>query len=71
MLRPIPLLAIAGLAVTLWIVPSIGTQGQGTIGQRFSHIDRALASDKGAPALRAADAAVEATLARSQPGATR
>jgi len=58
-----------GLAAVLWVVPSIGTQGMGTIGQRFSHADRALLensmSDSRLPqALRAADAEVEAVLVR-------
>lgn len=65
MFRPLSLLAIAGLALVLWFVPSVGTQGQGTLGQRFSHPDRALASDdeSAASSLSGADAAVEATLA--------
>jgi len=58
-----------GLAAVLWVVPSIGTQGMGTIGQRFSHADRALVEDSVSGArlrylLRAADAEVEAALAR-------
>ena len=62
-------LMVAGLAAILWIVPSIGTQGMGTIGQRFSHPDAALADgsqDATSPAARAAlaraDAAVEGAL---------
>ena len=57
-----------GLALVLWVVPSIGTQGMGTIGQRYSHADRGLIveAEVGArrDALRRADAAVEAALAR-------
>ena len=67
--RALPVMTVLGLAAVLWVVPSIGTQGMGTIGQRFSHADRALveASVGGnalRPALRAADARVEAALAR-------
>ena len=38
---------ISFLALTgaLWIVPSIGTQGMGTIGQRVTHPDAALIAD--------------------------
>lgn len=61
---------MAGLATVLWVVPSIGTQGMGTIGQRFSHPDAALADgrtgDGTSPKVRAtlqhADAAVESAL---------
>ena len=41
-LRTAPTLTVFGLAAVLWVVPSIGTQGMGTIGQRFSHADRTL-----------------------------
>lgn len=30
------------LAIALWVVPSVGTRGQGTLGDRFSHPDRGL-----------------------------
>jgi len=33
---------LAGMTVVLWIVPSIGTQGMGTIGARFTHPDAML-----------------------------
>lgn len=67
--RALPLMTVLGLAAVLWVVPSIGTQGMGTIGQRFAHADRALVeagNDAAAlrPALLAADAEVEAALAR-------
>ena len=62
-------LAIAGLAVAFWIVPSVGTQGMGTIGQRFGHPDSVLIEGRGepaAPAIRAvlqfADAEAESAL---------
>lgn len=65
----LPVMTVLGLAAVLWVVPSMGTQGMGTIGQRFGHADRALiesGSDAAAlrPALLAADAEVEAALAR-------
>lgn len=68
-----PALSVLGLAAVLWVVPSIGTQGMGTIGQRFSHADRTLVEAqvptpadpaRTAAALRRADAQVEAALAR-------
>lgn len=56
-----------GLAVILWVVPSIGTQGMGTIGQRYSHVDGGLIAEVQSvgqrDALRRADAAVEVALA--------
>lgn len=63
-------LIILGLAAVLWVVPSLGTQGMGTIGQRFSHPDAALADGRAqsgtTPAVRAtlqrADVAVESAL---------
>lgn len=62
-------MTVLGLAAVLWVVPSIGTQGMGTIGQRFSHADRALIETGTEPAvlrpaLLAADAQVEAALTR-------
>ena len=53
-----PHVAIAAVAaVALWVVPSVGSQGQGTFGDRFAHSDRALfARDKAAePLLKSAD----------------
>jgi hypothetical protein len=44
-LQTAPTLTAIGLAAVLWVVPSIGTQGMGTIGQRFSHADRVLLED--------------------------
>ena len=64
----LPVMTVLGLAAVLWVVPSIGTQGMGTIGQRFAHADRALATDRSDTVvrtdLRRADVAVEAALAR-------
>ena len=61
---------VVGLAAILWIVPTVGTQGMGTIGQRFSHPDAALADgrsrDATSPMVRAtllqADKKVEVAL---------
>jgi hypothetical protein len=30
---------MAGVAAVLWVMPSEGTHGQGTLGNRFSHAD--------------------------------
>ncbi len=66
-----PLLATVGLAAVLWIVPSVGTQGMGTIGQGFTHADSAMidahadttaARDAVKRRLQVADAATEAAL---------
>lgn len=62
-----PLLTVLTLTGVLWVVPSLGTQGMGTLGQRFDHPDRDLveASVSSAgirPTLHAADAAVELAL---------
>ncbi len=63
--------AIAALAAVMWIVPSVGTQGMGTIGQRFVHPDSVLVDpDAGTDAarqsaravLQSADAATETAL---------
>ena len=67
--RQLPPFAVLALTATLWIVPSIGSQGMGTIGERFAHVDRTLVEGGAAlpevrRALRAADAQVEQVLAR-------
>jgi hypothetical protein len=36
------ILIIAAIAVALWVVPSFGTRGMGTIGARFNHPDSEL-----------------------------
>jgi hypothetical protein len=56
--RVFELVTIAVLATALWIVPSVGTRGQGTLGDRFVHADRGLvASDAaGRDSLLRADA---------------
>ena len=64
-----PAVFVVGLTGLLWVVPSIGSQGLGTVGEPYGHADRALVQGNLAPAavrtaLRAADARVEATLAR-------
>jgi hypothetical protein len=38
----------AFLASALWMMPSVGTRGQGTLGDRFAHADRRLVSDNAA-----------------------
>jgi hypothetical protein len=40
--RVLQLAATAVLAAALWVVPSVGTRGQGTLGDRFVHPDRSL-----------------------------
>lgn len=55
-LRVFSLTATAALALGLWVVPSVGTRGQGTLGDRFVHVDRAIVSD---------DAAAHDSLARA------
>lgn len=47
-------------ALALWIVPSVGTRGQGTLGDRFAHADRDVMAGEAEP-----DAAVRAALARA------
>jgi hypothetical protein len=47
-------------ALALWIVPSVGTRGQGTLGDRFAHADRAVMAAEAEP-----DAATRAALARA------
>ena len=56
--------ATATLAMALWIVPSIGTRGQGTLGDRFAHADRAIAGDeaRGRAVLARADQQVAAAV---------
>jgi hypothetical protein len=51
---------IASLATALWVMPSVGTRGQGTLGDRFVHADRDLVADTGAghALLQAADVRV-------------
>ena len=35
-------LAVCCLTMLLWVVPSVGTQGQGSRAQRFVHVDGAV-----------------------------
>lgn len=55
--RVFQLVATAVLATALWVVPSVGTRGQGTFGDRFVHADRDLVASDAASrdALRRAD----------------
>jgi hypothetical protein len=69
--RVLQITVSAVMAATLWIVPSVGTRGQGTLGDRFVHPDRALvaasapASDvAGRALLTRADALVTKAVAR-------
>lgn len=56
----------AAVAGGLWVVPSVGTQGQGTLGDRFSHTDRALVGGNsvGRAALIAGDDVVASAVER-------
>jgi hypothetical protein len=47
-------------ALALWIVPSVGTRGQGTLGDRFTHADRAVVARDAEP-----DRTTKAALARA------
>lgn len=67
--RMLPPLTIAALALIMWVVPSIGSQGLGTIGESYGHVDRTLVEAGAVPgvvrtALRDADRRVEAVLTR-------
>ena len=53
------------VALALWIVPSVGTRGQGTLGDRFVHADRAVVTAAAEPAAAEPDAAARAALARA------
>jgi hypothetical protein len=63
--RVFQIAATAVLALALWVVPSVGTRGQGTLGDRFSHPDQALVVGPGVAGrdvLTRADALVEAAV---------
>ena len=57
--------SVAALAAALWVVPSVGTRGQGTLGDRFVHADRAIVADtaEGRAVLARADAQVAVAIA--------
>lgn len=55
--RALQITASAVLAAALWIVPSVGTRGQGTLGDRFVHPDRTLVAGS-APGAIAAERAL-------------
>ena len=63
--RALTLTATVALALAMWVVPSVGTRGQGTLGDRFVHADRALVADTAAGhnALERADAIVAGAVA--------
>lgn len=70
-LRTTKVMATLAMASALWVVPSLGTQGMGTIRERFSHVDRDLIETDGEisdvatqHALQVADRAVEAAVVR-------
>ncbi len=69
--RVLQLAATAVLAAALWVVPSVGTRGQGTLGDRFVHPDRSLVA-AAAPAEvareRAALTEADAIVARAVAG---
>ncbi len=59
---------LAALTAVVWVIPSIGTQGMGTLGQRVVHPDARLldadgmSRDASRGALAKADAVVEGAL---------
>lgn len=63
--RVLKIAATSALAACLWVVPSVGTRGQGTLGDRFVHVDRDLVANTEADraALLRADAAIAGAVA--------
>ena len=63
--RTLQLMAMAVLATALWVVPSVGTRGQGTFGDRFVHadLDLVVPNAAGHASLQRADAAVARAVA--------
>lgn len=55
--------AVVALAAALWVVPSVGTLGQGTLGDRFIHPDRNLVPVDGRATLVRADQEVARAVA--------
>lgn len=57
----------AAAALALWVVPSVGTRGQGTLGDRFAHTDSSVMSAAAEPdsATRLALARADAEVARA------
>lgn len=55
----------AALAAALWVIPSVGTRGQGTLGDRFVHTDETLVppTAEGRDLLDTADTIVAAAVA--------
>ncbi len=73
MTRTLHCFLVAGLAAILWVVPSIGTQGMGTVGARFVHPDAVLidtvplARSQARDALIRADSVAESALGLPSP----
>jgi hypothetical protein len=67
---PVKTLAAIALALGMWFVPSLSTQGAGTVGRQLPHPDRLLVADGDPPIatpdaqLRGADAVVREALPR-------
>lgn len=58
--------AVVVLAAAMWAVPSVGTRGQGTLGDRFVHADRDIVGT--GPAARAALGRADALAAAAVAG---
>lgn len=63
--RTLQIATTCAVAAALWVVPSVGTRGQGTLGDRFVHADRSVVGNGAAAraTLMRADAAVAAAVA--------
>lgn len=63
---PVKTLAAITLALGMWFVPSLSTQGAGTVGRQLPHPDRAFVAEAVTPdtQLHHADAAVRSALPR-------
>ncbi len=58
--------AVTSLVAAFWAMPSVGTRGQGTLGDRFVHVDRALIADS--PQARVLLARADRAVARAVAG---
>lgn len=61
--RLLSLSALSVMALGLWVMPSVGTQGQGTLGDSFVHADKAVF--KSDPQSRSVLGAGDAIVARA------